>query len=118
MGKIVLLEDDEGIREVLELILTSEDYVVQSFSSIGAFKKRDLTIRPDLFIFDVMLPDGSGIDLCKEIREADDNQDIPVLIMSAHARLADLKGICHADGFIAKPFDINVLLNRIKSLVA
>ncbi|SDH18746.1 two-component system, OmpR family, phosphate regulon response regulator PhoB [Pedobacter terrae] len=115
MRKIFLLEDDQGIREVLEMLLTSENYVVECFASIKEFKNRDITIIPDLYLFDVMLPDGSGIDLCREIKNEDRYDNVPVIIMSAHANIRDLKGICEPENFISKPFDINELLERLKS---
>lgn len=115
MRKIFLLEDDTGIREVLELILSSENYDVQSFSSIGEFKQRNIADLPDLYLFDVMLPDGSGIDLCREMKQDSINDNVPVVIMSAHANIEDLKGVCEPENFISKPFDITYLLERIKS---
>lgn len=117
MRKIFLLEDDQGIREVLELLLTSENYSVQSFATINDFRNRDTSILPDLYLFDVMLPDGSGIDLCKEMKQNSEHEEVPVVIMSAHAHLADLKGICEPENFISKPFEINHLLERIKSAI-
>ncbi|WP_029284699.1 response regulator transcription factor [Pedobacter sp. R20-19] len=114
MRKIILLEDDQGIREVMELILMLENYEVQSFASVDEFRKRDQKVLPDLFIFDVRLPDGSGIDVCNEIRKDVINDDIPVVIMSAHASIKDLKGKCAANDFIAKPFELDWLLERIK----
>lgn len=118
MRKIFLLEDDEGIRDVLELLLTSEDYIVQSFATIRDFRQRDISIIPDLYLFDVMLPDGSGIDLCREIRQNSKHEQVPVVIMSAHAHLEDLTGICEPENFISKPFDIGHLLEQIKSAIA
>lgn len=117
MRKIFILEDDTGIREVLELILGSENYDVQSFKSISEFKQRDIADLPDLYLFDVMLPDGSGIELCKEIKQDLTNENIPVVIMSAHANIRDLKGVCEPENFINKPFDIAHLLDRIKSTI-
>ncbi|MCX3264866.1 response regulator transcription factor [Pedobacter agri] len=115
MRKIFLLEDDEGIREVLEILLTSEDYIVESFASIAEFRNRDTSTLPDLYLFDVMLPDGSGIALCRELKLNSDDEEVPVIIMSAHASLGDLKGICEPENFISKPFDISELLERIQS---
>ncbi len=117
MRKIFLLEDDEGIREVLEILLTSEDYNVHSFSNIKDFKSRDKSIHPDLYLFDVMLPDGSGIDLCKELKRNHHSENVPVVIMSAHADVGDLKGVCEPADFISKPFDITHLLERVKSAI-
>lgn len=113
MRKIFLLEDDQGIREVLEILLLSENYSVLSFSSIAEFMERDILVVPDLYLFDVMLPDGSGIDLRRELKK-DHDDGVPVLIMSAHAELRNLEGICDADDFIRKPFDIEHLLNRVR----
>ncbi len=58
MRKIFLVEDDPGIRETLEILLTDEGFLVQSFGAVAEFSNRDKSILPDLFLFDVMLPDG------------------------------------------------------------
>ncbi|WDF46040.1 response regulator [Chryseobacterium sp. KACC 21268] len=114
MRKIILVEDDQAIREFLVIFLESENYTVRSFSTVNEFLNRDQNDLPDLYLFDVMLPDGSGIDLCKEIKRSDNNNGIPVIIMSAHAQLSQLEDFCDPKHFIAKPFDIDVVLNRIK----
>lgn len=117
MRKIFLLEDDRDIREVMELILTAENYTVESFGSIREFTQRDTSINPDLYLFDVMLPDGSGIELCKELRKSNTKDTTPVVIMSAHASIADLNGICEPEDFIAKPFDVGQLLDKIRAVL-
>ena len=117
MKRILILEDDQGIREVLELLLTSENYNVQSFESIAAFLERDKSELADLYLFDVMLPDGSGIDLCHTLNQNSQDVKIPVIIMSAHADVNELKGVCKPEDFISKPFDIEYLLSRIQNAV-
>ncbi|MCU7618492.1 response regulator [Chryseobacterium sp. PBS4-4] len=117
MRKIFLVEDDHAIREILEMFLTSENYSVQSFSTVSEFSKRDLTVIPDLYLFDVMLPDGSGIDLCKQIKSNNDHDGVPVMIMSAHAQLSQISNYCEPDDFISKPFDIDNLLMRIEKII-
>ncbi|WP_027378955.1 response regulator transcription factor [Chryseobacterium daeguense] len=118
MRKIFLVEDNQAIREVLEIFLTAENYSVQTFETVKEFDERDLNAAPDLFIFDVMLPDGSGIDLCKQIKNSRENQGTPVIIMSAHAKLHEMTAACEPDDFISKPFDIDNLLERIKKLLS
>ncbi len=118
MRKIFVVEDDNDIRDVLEILLTEERYLVQSFESISEFNKRDCSIIADLYLFDVMLSDVSGIDLCKALRKTETKKVIPVLIMSAHASINDLDGIHEPKGFIQKPFDINNLLSKIKVALA
>jgi DNA-binding response OmpR family regulator len=117
MKKIVIVEDNESIREVLEMLLTSENYDVRTFGTVGEFSGRDHNNKPDLFLFDVMLPDGSGIDLCQEIKEDKWHEGIPVVMMSAHASLLSMQGICEPDALIAKPFDIDNLVSVIQKVI-
>lgn len=116
MKKICLVEDNDAIREVLEIILTSENYIVHSFSTVQQFNGRDQNIIPDLYLFDVMLPDGSGIDLCKEVKYGENDMK-PVIIMSANAQINKIKEQCNPDDFISKPFDIDDVLDRIKKII-
>jgi len=117
MRKIFLVEDNEDIREILELFLVSENYDVKSFATVGEFSERDIHITPDLYLFDVMLPDGSGIDLCRQVKQDKENNGIPVIIMSAHAHLVQMENMCQPDDFIAKPFDIDNVLTRIQNII-
>ena len=117
MRKIFVVEDDSSIREVLEIVLASENYDVQTFSTVSEFTQRDTNVDPDLYIFDVMLPDGSGIDLCEEIKKnVHNNNNVPVIIMSAHAQLKKITEICQPDFFIPKPFDIDQLLEKVQQI--
>ncbi len=116
-GIIYVLEDDQGIREVIELILGLESYVVKSFTTINDFMSADRR-SADLFLLDVMLPDGNGIEVCKELKSSITTREVPVVIMSAHADLKNLGKECPAEGFITKPFDINKFLQKIGSQIA
>lgn len=116
MKNIIVVEDNPEIREILEIFLISENYNVLSFASINDFRKRDLLSIPDLMLFDVMLPDGSGLDLCIEIKQDPNYQNTPIIIMSAHAKSDNLPTDCRPDDFILKPFDLYDLVKRIKRL--
>ncbi|WP_316796668.1 response regulator transcription factor [Pedobacter agri] len=101
MGKsIVVLEGYEGIREAMQIILSLEDYEIKSYESVKAFENRDGN-QPDLFILDVMLPDGNGIEVCRVLKVI--NTTTPVLIMIAHASLKEINQGCAADDYIEKP---------------
>lgn len=117
MRKIFIVEDDQSIREILEVVLSSENYDVQSFSTVRAFTDRDTAIDPDLYLFDVMLPDGSGIDLCRELKKNIQNKNVPIIIMSAHAQLKHFSANCQPDDFISKPFDIDNLLMKVQEIL-
>ena len=113
MAKIFVLEDDKDIREVIEWILESEEYKVVSFDSVKDFMSRDRLELPDLFILDVMLPDGSGLEVCSELRKDSSYNHIPILIMSAHASVKQVSGSGEANGFIQKPFDMGNFIETV-----
>lgn len=115
MKEIFIVEDDDGIRELIEFLLISQQYSVKTFPTVRAFKKTVPAELPDLFLLDIMLPDGNGLELCKGLKENEDTQDIPVVLMSAHADIKRMEG---ADDFIAKPFDVDELLRRIERQLA
>lgn len=117
MRKIYIVEDNDAIREILEIFLSSENYDVKSFACVKEFTTRDTSETPDLYLFDVMLPDGSGIDLCQQIKNDHYNKGVPVIIMSAHANLNHMKDMCQPDDLISKPFDIDNVLERIESIL-
>jgi len=66
MGRIFVLKDDTDIREMVVMILESEHYNLASFATVHDFVNRDLSEVPNLIILDVMLPDGSGLDICNQ----------------------------------------------------
>lgn len=110
---ICVLEDDDAIREVIILLLTEEDYQVISFASVGGFFKDPHSINPDLFLLDVMLQDGNGIEVCSKLKSNILTSHIPVLMMSANFDKYQVHTSCAAQGFIAKPFDIYDLLKKV-----
>ncbi|MCX2430997.1 MULTISPECIES: response regulator transcription factor [unclassified Pedobacter] len=117
MAKIFVLEDDRDIREVVEWILMSEDYEVVLFENVNDFMGRDLEESPDLFLLDVMLPDGSGLEVCNHLRSESLQGNVPIIIMSAHASLEQVSSGCKADAFIQKPFELDFFLNKIRSYI-
>lgn len=118
MKTIFIVEDETGIRDALQLLLSFENYDVRSFATVEAFNNRDQSVVPDVFILDVRLPDGSGTDLCNQIKENETTSKIPVMIISAHAKAENVINSCNADEFISKPFDIDDVLVKIEKITA
>lgn len=116
MKNIYILEDETGIRDALQLLLSFENYEVRSFSTIEAFHERNKNEVPDLFILDVMMPDGLGTTVCNQLKSDESTAHIPVMIMSAHAKNADVVKACNADIFVSKPFDIDEVIEIIENL--
>ncbi|WP_029037901.1 response regulator transcription factor [Salinimicrobium xinjiangense] len=115
MKEIFIVEDDDGIRELIEFLLVSQQYSVKTFPTARAFNKTVPGEIPDLFLLDIMLPDGNGLDICKDLKKDTATRSVPVVLMSAHADISRMEG---ADDFIAKPFDVDELLQRIEKQLA
>jgi two-component system phosphate regulon response regulator PhoB len=118
MGKIIqIVEDDKDIRFILEYVLAESGFVLETFDSIKAFSDRSRKDDIDLILLDVKLPDGNGIDLCKDLKNAELTKHIPVVIMSAHASSNRAIGEGKADDFIPKPFDLDKFVERINEIL-
>lgn len=113
--QVIVVEDNPNIRELIEYVLADHEIEVISFDTIGNFRKATPNVTPDLYLLDIMLPDGNGIDLCKELKSGRATRETPVIIMSAH--YDRLHGECGAEDFIAKPFDIDNFLSRIEQQI-
>ena len=114
---IYVIEDDENIREIIDLALTSAGYNVKQFSNaLDALKSME-NDQVDLAVFDLMLPGISGIDAIKKIRETD--QEMPILILSAKDREIDkVNGLdSGSDDYMTKPFGVLELQARVRSLL-
>jgi two-component system phosphate regulon response regulator PhoB len=114
---IQIVEDDADIRFIVEYVLEDASFKVESFESAKAFLNRSNKENVDLVILDVMLPDGSGIDLSKTMKEGNDTRSIPIIIMSAHAPSDIAISEGSADGFIQKPFDIDHFVKQVNQFI-
>jgi len=116
---ILVIEDNHAILDVITLILQSEAYKVTGLNKSADMMSHIDSVRPDLMILDIMLPDADGRELLKQLRSDANTKDIPVLMISARytAQNVDL-GEFKPNGFLAKPFDIDELLDRIEGILA
>ena len=118
MMNICLIEDEENIVELVRLNLELEGFTVRSFQNgMRAKEMINEVIQHDLIILDVMLPEYSGFDLCKDIRAL---SDTPILFLSAKGIATDrIHGLkLGANDYLAKPFDLEELILRIRNLVS
>lgn len=117
MARILLVEDEENIRDLVKLNLEMEDYeVVWTDNGKDAFKYFQGQ-HFDLLILDVMLPEVDGFQLCEQIRL--ENLEIPIIMLTAKDTTLDrVQGLKKgADDYITKPFNLEELLLRIKNLL-
>lgn len=116
---ILVIEDNHAILDVITLILQSEAYKVNGLSKSANFMNHIDEFNPDLLILDIMLPDADGRVLLQELRLNAKTQHIPVLMISARYTKENLQNVeFKPDAFVAKPFDIDDLLDRIEGLLA
>ncbi|WP_462382919.1 response regulator [Pseudomonas sp. Marseille-QA0892] len=119
-GKSVLLvDDDQEIRELLEVYLTRAGFQVRSAPEGDAFKQALEACSADLIILDVMLPGDDGFSLCRWVRAHERYAAIPVIMLTASSDEADrVIGLeLGADDYLGKPFSPRELLARIKALL-
>lgn len=115
---IYVLEDDEDIRDILSIFFSDFDLEVKTFEDIKGFKKMMETSIPDLYILDINLPDGNGLDLADHLAATDSTRNIPILLMSAHMNTVDITNSKFVSGFIQKPFDLYFMKNKVMELLA
>lgn len=115
--KILLTEDDAFLREGLCELLTKEGYSVTAAQNTKTARTYLALSEFDLYILDVLLPDGNGLDICREIRES--GKDTPILFLTACDDENEIvSGLdSGADDYVTKPFGVKVLLSRIRALL-
>ena len=114
--KILVIEDERSLQELIARALLKEHYVVEVASTYGEAWEKLSLFSYDCILLDIMLPDGNGLDLLKAFRE--EGKALTVIILSARNSLEDkIIGLEEgADDYLPKPFHTAELLARIKSV--
>lgn len=115
--KILIIEDDQGMQEVISQSLIKARYVVETASTLDEARSKLLLYEYDCVLLDIMLPDGNGLSLLKELAEKKINRN--VIILSARDSVDDkIEGLeLGADDYLPKPFHLAELHARIRSLM-
>jgi len=113
--RVHILEDDEDIRYIIGVLLKDEGYELQLSSSFTELKSKLKDSLPDLFILDVMIPDGDGTDICSDLKGDPFTKHIPIIVMSANDQNKQKSLDAGANDYISKPFDIDYIVKRINS---
>jgi two-component system, OmpR family, response regulator len=115
--EILVVDDDHEIRSLLCRYLDEQGFRVSAVGDVRGCKDTLTRRTPDLIVLDVMLPDGSGLDLCRDLRHRDTR--IPVILLTALKEDIDrIVGLeIGADDYLAKPFNPRELLARIRAVL-
>jgi len=115
-GRVLVVEDDEGIRDMLKYNLTAAGFTVQEASDGASGLRTARTARPDLVLLDLMLPGMSGFDFCRALRRS---SRVPIIIITAKDSEVDkIVGLeLGADDYITKPCSIREVLARVHAVL-
>ena len=119
MHKVLIVDDELAIRDMLRLALETAGYECLEAETIDTAYHQIIDDRPDIILLDWMLPGGSGIELLRRIKRAEITEDLPVIMLTAKAAEHNvIQGLdVGADDYITKPFALKELLARIKALL-
>ena len=117
--KILVIEDDMDIAELVKLVLETESYTVESVLDPLAAIDKAKSYRPDAIILDLLMPKLNGWEIFKLLRKDREFDDIPIAILTAKSEEFDTMvglHVMNADSYITKPFGKQELINKINEL--
>ncbi len=119
MASILIVEDEQALVELLSYNLEAAGYTVRAVTTGAAAEEALSEESFDLMLLDWMLPEVSGIELCRRVRQRPETRKLPVLMLTARGEEADrIRGLSTgADDYVVKPFSINEVLARVKALL-
>lgn len=112
--KILIVDDDEGILDALSMMLEYKGYEV-SISKNGYSIFNIENDMPDLLLLDIWMSGIDGRNVCKQLKQAERTRSIPIIMISASKDIEHSAIESGADGFLAKPFEMNELLEKIET---
>ena len=118
-GKIFIIEDEPSIIQLVQHNLEKNGFIISSSLNGNDGLKELKKFQPDLLLLDWMLPDLSGIEICKSIRKDNSFKNLPVIMLTAKGEEEDkIKGLdSGVDDYLTKPFSFNELMARIKAVL-
>ena len=118
-SRVLIIEDEPDIRKTIDYNLSKESFEVVQAASIQEGERALASNKIDVIILDLMLPDGSGLTLCRDIKSDSKLKHIPVIILTAKTEEVDrVVGFeLGADDYVTKPFSVRELILRVKAIL-
>lgn len=118
MNKVLIVDDDKDILEVVEMLLTIHDYTVKSIARASGIINVIKKFKPDIILLDVNIAGDDGRDICKLLKTLKETKNIPVILFSAIPNLQLTQINCGATDYLSKPFDVSDLIKKIEKHLA
>ncbi|MDB5121312.1 MAG: hypothetical protein JWN56_2530 [Sphingobacteriales bacterium] len=117
MKKILILDDDPDLLEVLKEALETSGYeILTKSSSSDLFRVID-EFKPDLLLLDFLLMNENGGEICAQLKRNGNTKHLPIILLSGYCSIQEMHVIYGCDSYLAKPFDLQKLLNNIENLI-
>ncbi len=117
-NKIMVCDDDQGILDVLQMLLESEGFeVITEINSTNLIKEMKIYM-PDLLLLDLWMPVLSGDQVLKTLRTTEEFENLPVIVLSASVDGSSIANGAGATDFVPKPFDMDDLIIKIRGLLS
>ncbi|MBV9790138.1 MAG: response regulator [Chloroflexi bacterium] len=117
MKKILVVDDDSSILEVLQMMLEEEHYLIETTAISEEIYQRVDDFRPDLILLDVLMTGIDGRIIARTLKQQRHTRHIPIIMLSATPTVEETARNSGGDEFVAKPFEIDVLLMLIEKYV-
>ena len=119
MKKVLLVDDKREIRLLVQMTLKGSDYEFYGAADGKEAVEKALSVKPDLILLDVMMPEMDGFKACRHIKSSPETESIPVIMLTAKGEEMDIeKGReCGADDYFIKPFSPLELLKKIDKIL-
>lgn len=119
MCKVLIVDDDRDLLEVMEALLTKKGFDVKTSLNWNDGQESIGTFQPQLILLDVFLTGVDGLQICQQLKSAPETRHIPIIIFSGYPRIAESVTYEYgADDFIAKPFEVNELVSKMHHVLS
>ena len=116
-NRIFVADDDTDILDILKLMLQTRRYHVIVSTTAKELFEYSPDQLPDLILLDIWMSGIDGREICARLKKNETTRHIPLLFISANSNIQSITKECGAEGFIAKPFDMHMLLNKVSEVL-
>lgn len=119
MRKLLIVDDEDGVRALVRMTLDNGSYEIIEACEGGEALEMARQYHPDLVLLDVMLPDVSGLEVCRKLKEDPSLASTTIVMLTARAQMSDLGDAegAGADGYFTKPFSPIALTRKVEAIL-